>query len=73
MGRRRGAGRGRRSGGYCPQNDVADLGDPRDVEIELLRGRIQELKSLHHDSSDEEIKSKPSIWDDGDEEVNPFA
>nr|GEU83726.1 RNA-directed DNA polymerase [Tanacetum cinerariifolium] len=50
--------------------------DHRDVEtIERLQQRIQELEfqQLQQDSPTEEAETKPNIWDDGSEDVNPFG
>nr|GEU80254.1 hypothetical protein [Tanacetum cinerariifolium] len=50
--------------------------DPRDVEtIERLQQRIQELElqQLRTDSSIEEAKTKPKVWDDEPVDVNPFG
>ena len=52
---------------------MADNHMVRDAEIERLQRQIKKLELLHHDSPDEETESDPSVWDDGDDGVNPLA
>ncbi|GJU45533.1 hypothetical protein Tco_1202799 [Tanacetum coccineum] len=48
---------------------------PRDVKIACLNQWIQELEfpQLQQDSLTEEAKTKSNVWDDGSEDINPFA
>lgn len=57
----RGGAHGRHGGGPVPRNAEANLRDPRDIDIECLQRRIQELELLHHDSPNEETESDSSV------------
>ncbi|GJS12659.1 hypothetical protein Tco_0407131 [Tanacetum coccineum] len=57
-------------------NDVIDACDQRDIEIERLQQRVQELElqqEIMHDSPTEETLSNPSVWNNRDNEFNPFG
>lgn len=69
-GRPRGTGNRRGGRGFGP--NVADARDPRDIEIERLQQRVQELE-LQQGSPGEESESDLSVEDDGYEDDNPFA
>ncbi|PWA78542.1 hypothetical protein CTI12_AA213720 [Artemisia annua] len=80
QGRGRGRGpvtrRGARAMGIGHPNDDINAHDPRDIEIERLQQRVQELElqqEILQDSPAEETLSNPSVWHDGDVEFNPFG
>ncbi|GJY96781.1 hypothetical protein Tco_0513691 [Tanacetum coccineum] len=55
-------------------NDGIDVRDPRDIEIEHLQYRVQELElqqEIMQDSSAEETLSNSSVWNNGDDEFYP--
>nr|GEV69833.1 paired amphipathic helix protein Sin3-like 4 isoform X2 [Tanacetum cinerariifolium] len=49
--------------------------DPRDVKIASLKQRIHELEfpQLQQNSPTKEVETESNVWDDGSEDVNPFA
>nr|GEU93731.1 retrovirus-related Pol polyprotein from transposon 297 family [Tanacetum cinerariifolium] len=57
-------------------NDGIDARDLRDIEIERLQHRVQELKhqqEIMQDSPSKETLSNPSVWNNEDDELNPFG